>query len=304
MPRCARVKSYDSIYHIMIRSIDEVPLFIENTDKDTYLSLIKEYQIQYGFKLYAYCLMDNHGHLIIDANGADISKIMHGINFTYARKYNKFHKRRGHLFQDRFKSKIIKNEKYIITLSAYIHNNPKDIFGYERNLEKYKYSSLSVYLGIKKDTFGILDEAFIMQLFGSKRAGARKNYQRLVSRCTDIKISEDLEFKGEKTLYKSERKLIVRDVKDQDIINYVAQKTHTDSIMLHMKNSRNTIEAKALSVLLMRNLCNYKCRDICKVLGNITQSRVSKLCSIGLSIIGDKPLYRNIISSFIQEYSV
>ena len=62
MPRCARIKSYDSVYHIMIRSINEVPLFIENTDKDTYLSLIKKYQVQYGFKLYSYCLMDNHGH--------------------------------------------------------------------------------------------------------------------------------------------------------------------------------------------------------------------------------------------------
>lgn len=65
------------------------------------------YQENYGFKVYGFCLMDNHAHFIIDVNGADISNIMHSINFKYAQVYNRKHKRHGHLFQDRFKSKIV-----------------------------------------------------------------------------------------------------------------------------------------------------------------------------------------------------
>lgn len=304
MPRCARIKSIDSIFHIMVRSIDEVPFFKEDEDKKTYLALIRKYQDQYSFKVYGYCLMSNHGHLIIDANGADISKIMHGINFTYAQIFNRRHHRRGCLFQDRFKSKIINDERYIIALSAYIHNNPTDIKGYEKNPEKYEYSSLTVYLGLRKDPYDIVDEDFIMQLFGKTKSRARKNYGKLIALSKDEKILEEVEFKDEKTLYKSCRKILVRNFIIDDIIQYVSKKTNIDKINILMKNSRNTLEARALTVLLMRNLCNCKCSDMCKALGNITQGRVSKLCSIGLKIMNENQKYKNIIIGFIEAYAV
>lgn len=304
MPRGARIKSYDSIFHIMVKSIVEAPLFKENTDKDLYLKLIKKYQEQYGFKVYGYCLMNNHGHFIIDANGADISKIMHGINLTYARAYNKKYKRIGSLFHDRFKSKIVKNEKYIITLSAYIHNNATDIEGYHKCPSKYEYSSLSVYLGLRIDPYKILEEGFIMQLFGKKKAIARLRYNNLIAFCNDNVISEEIEFIDEKSEYRSERKILVRNFIPKDIINYVAKITNTNSDKIHVKNSKDVLDAKAISIVLMRNLCNYSCKDICKVLGNISQGRVSKLCSIGLAVIDNNTKYNNVISSFIEMYSV
>ncbi|WP_123054375.1 transposase [Clostridium sp. JN-1] len=109
--------------------------------------------------------MDNHLHLIIDANGADISKIMHDINFSYAQYFNGMHKRHGHLFQDRFRSKIVKIERYLFALSAYIHNNPTDIGRYENSPEKYYFSSLPVYLGIRHDPFELVDDGFVLDLF-------------------------------------------------------------------------------------------------------------------------------------------
>ena len=77
MPRMARVKTDDSIFHIMCKSISEVNLFKDDDDKKKYLSLIKKYKVLYNFKLYGYCLMNNHSHLMIDANGSDISIVMH-----------------------------------------------------------------------------------------------------------------------------------------------------------------------------------------------------------------------------------
>ena len=84
MPRIARIKKLEGIYHIMVRSISDVSLFKDSKDKDIYLLLIKKYQKIYLFKVYAYCLMQTHGHIAIDCCGADISKIMKSINQCYA----------------------------------------------------------------------------------------------------------------------------------------------------------------------------------------------------------------------------
>jgi putative transposase len=304
MPRGRRVKSPDSIYHVMVRCIQEVKMFNKDSDKEFYMYLIRKYQKQYKFKVYGYCLMSNHGHLIIDANGADISTIMHGINFTFARNYNKNNNRRGTLFQDRFKSKVIEDDRYIITLSAYIHNNPKDIDEYHEDPANYNYSSLSAYLGYKKDEHQILDESFIMQMFGKRKSEARKNYARLMSICDEALLKDEIEFKDDKTEYKSGRKILVRDLDPKEIIEYVSSITGTNSEKVHLKNSRLTTEAKALSVLLMKNLCNYKCHEIGEVLGNITIGRVSKLCSIGLGMIDEKEDYKYLIRHFISKHKI
>ncbi|MCM8712092.1 transposase, partial [Clostridium sp. SYSU_GA19001] len=226
MPRIARQKQEGAIYHVMARSISEVELFKTDADKKKYMFLIKEYQKIYNFKIYAYCLMDNHIHLIVDCNGADISKIMHCINFKYARYYNTIHKRHGHLFQDRFKSKIVKDDRYLVALSAYIHNNPLDIIGYENNPENYYYSSLGIYLELRKDEFDIIDKQFILNLFGKDKIKSKERYVKLVIRTRTVLIDnitkEETEFKDEKSEYRSERKILVRNFNVEHIIQYVA----------------------------------------------------------------------------------
>ncbi|RXM74387.1 transposase [Clostridium tetani] len=303
LPRIRRQKSENAIYHIMIRSITEVPLFKKHKDKIRYLNKMREYQKIYKFKVYAYCLMSNHGHFIIDSNGADISKIMHGLNFSYAVSFNRIYKRNGHLFQDRFKSKIVDTRRYLIMLSAYIHNNPLDIRGYENCPEKYKYSSLKVYLGFEKDDTGLLDEGFIMQFFSNNVKEARENYAKLVYICNDEKMKSELEFKDEKTEYRSERKVIARNFDPQDIIKFISKETGINEIMFYARNNKNSRSVKALASILMRSLCNYTCKDICKVLGNITQSTVSRLCYIGVELISTEDKYKNLINKFVLEHN-
>lgn len=302
MPRTERKKADNAIYHVMIRSISEVKLFKNSSDKDEYLKQMKYYQKIYKFKVYAYCLMNNHGHFIIDSNGADISEIMHCLNFKYAITFNRMHKRHGHLFQDRFKSKIVDSDRYLIVLSAYIHNNVLSIREYENCPEKYKYSSLKVYLGLEKDTTGLLDEAFIMQIFSKNVKKAREKYAKLVYLCDDKKIKKELEFEDEKTEYRSERKIIIRNFRAEEILEFLSEETGINRTMVFIKNNRKAKIIRALATLIMRSLCNYKCKDIGKVIGNITQSRVSKLCSIGVDIISTEERYKNIIEKFILKY--
>jgi putative transposase len=300
MPRIARQKTYDAIFHIMARSISEVELFKGDEDKKTYLGLVKKYQKLYEFRVFGYCLMSNHVHLMIDANGADISKIMHSINFSYAQYFNRKHNRHGHLFQDRFKSKMVKDEKYLITLSAYIHNNPTEIYEFETCPDKYEFSSLSIYLGLRSDPYELIDNGFIMGLFGGDIKSARKNYFTFVCKVNDKIVKEGLEFEDEGTDYRSNRTILTREFQVDEIIKFISSKMRVPGIALRMKGSRKLVEAKALLVLLMRSLCNAKCSDICKTLGNITQVRVSSLSSIGINLILKDGRYRGIIEEFLE----
>ena len=308
MPRMARQKREGAIYHIMARSISEVGLFKTDSDKKKYMDIIKEYQIVYSFKIYAYCLMDTHLHIIIDSNGADISKIMHCVNFKYAQYFNYRHQRHGHLFQDRFNSKIVGDSAYLKILSAYIHNNPTDISGYEKKPEKYLYSSLAIYLGLRKDPFEIVDEKFVLSLFGRNIETSRKRYSRLVYKTkltnVDNLTKEDTEFENEKSEYRSERKILIRDFNIDKVIQFVIKRFKINKIMLCLKYQKKYRSVRAILVLLLRNLCNLSCKDICAILGNITASSVSKLCSLGVVLISHDENHKKIVCDFMEEYGI
>ncbi|MGH4138873.1 transposase [Clostridium sp.] len=303
MARMNRIKPIDGIFHIICKSIKEVPLFKEAEDKEKFLLLIKKYKLSYDFKIYGYCLMDNHAHLMIAANGADISKVMHVINFCYATYFNKKYEREGHLFKDRFVSKVVDNPIYLKTLSLYMHNNPTAIVAYKDCPQNYFFSSLGIYLGNRRDPFNLVDYGFVMSFFGKNITSARKNYRNRIFKCNDEKFKDDIEFKDEKTDYRSGRKILIRNFKSNDIIEFIALKMNIPKIHFNIKYSRKLVHARALAVVLMRSLCNFKSSDISGVLGNITQSRISKLSSIGIDLIETNEKYENIIAEFIKCYA-
>ncbi|HHX61553.1 MAG TPA: transposase [Epulopiscium sp.] len=295
MPRIARVTTTSHSYHIMVRSIKELELFKEDEDKIKYFQLIEKSQLKYGFKVYSYCLMNNHGHLIIDPAGADISKVMHVINFSYAKYFNKKYNRYGHVFQDRFKSKIIDTERYMITLSAYIHNNPKDIPGYEKNVQDYPFSSFKDYLK-ETDTFKILDRPFLEDLIGFKNKENRNKYASLVQESTSEEVETEVEFVNPETEYYSHKKIIVRHRKPNEVIKYVSNHLKQNPQDIHVKYKRQYTRIRALACFCMSSLCDITQEEICEVIGNITQSGVSYLTGKGLEMIyKDRSILENLI---------
>jgi chromosomal replication initiation ATPase DnaA len=117
--------------------------------------------------------------------------------------------------------------------------------------------------------------------------------------CDKEKLIKEIEFENEKTEYRSERKILIRDFDTERIMEFVSEETGIKKVMMYVKNNRNTKVARALAALLMRSLCNFKMKHICEVLGNITESRVSKLCSIGVELISTEDRYRDIVNKFI-----
>jgi len=307
LPRTAREKSDESIFHIMVRSISEVDLFKNDKDKRVYLNLMKKYQALYHFKVYAFCLMNNHAHFLIDVNGADISSIMHSIDLSYARYFNREHGRHGHLFQDRFKSKIVKNDRYLRVMTGYIHNNPVDLVGYESSPEKYDFSSLPLYLNLQKDHFGLLDYDFINSFFrlnvksqNDNMLMVREDYLDYVMSCNDPEMKKEIDFSGDCSDYVSNTKPLIRDFDVHAVMSFVAEKTGIDVLILYAKNNRAALKSRAIAAFLLRSLCNCRCSDICRVFGNITQSRASSLSRIGLALVMAEKYYRQMVSEFVS----
>ena len=125
MPRRKRVFVENACYHVISRGNHKQIVFNENQDYQTYLRLMNKYKRKFPTKLYAYCLMNNHVHLILDPDKTtNLTKFMHGVNTSYAIWHNNKYEKVGHLWQDRFKSLVILRDKYLIDCMTYIENNP------------------------------------------------------------------------------------------------------------------------------------------------------------------------------------
>ncbi len=145
MSRQNRRLSSSHIYHIMFRGNSGRDIFLDDEDRKRFLYILTNKKKDNEFILYAYCLMSNHLHLILKENKDNISHIMKRINTTYAIYFNKKYQQSGHLFQDRFKSEVIKDEPYLLAVIRYIHNNPLKA-RLVKLPEDYKWSSYSEYI--------------------------------------------------------------------------------------------------------------------------------------------------------------
>lgn len=157
MPRQARKRSESGIYHIMLRGINRQDIFIDEQDKEKFLKTLKHYKDISGYKVFAYCLMSNHVHLLIKTEKENLDLILKRIAGSYVYWYNWKYKRIGHLFQDRFKSEPVDSDEYFLTVLRYIHQNPVKA-GFCEHISDYQYSSYNHYL--KNSTFIDCDFCF------------------------------------------------------------------------------------------------------------------------------------------------
>src|SRR6056297_803397 len=143
MARQARKRSSTVIYHVMLRGIDRKDIFLDDEDRRKFLESIIKAKKKGKFKIYGYCLMDNHIHMLIKED-EEIGKIIKRITVGYVGWHNKRHERTGHLFQNRYLSEPVETEDYFITVLRYIHQNPIKA-GIVSRLSDYKWSSYDKY---------------------------------------------------------------------------------------------------------------------------------------------------------------
>lgn len=305
MPRAARKKSEEAMYHVMSRSLSEIDLFRSDQDKDYYLMLLKRYKEKYLCRIYSFILMDNHVHIYINPCGADISTFMHSLNTAYVSYYNRKYNRHGHLFQGRFASKIVNNNTYSLTLSAYIHNNAKDLPYYDGKEELYPYSSYGIYLGCRGNKDGLVDTEYILNLFGGTQASGQRKYKTFVESMKNAgimkEVDENIMVAYTENKYVSEKHYVIRDKTPDEILNKIAE-TLGEEIPeeLRLKYSREASDIRAFTIYALRILCGYTYSELCKYIGNMSMSGISRLSKKGFTLYKEHKKYKNVFNSLIQ----
>lgn len=139
-----RQESSTGMYHVMVKGINKERIFNQQREKSYLIKIILKHLELFKVEIYSYCIMSNHPHFIIRSEIQILSRFMAAVLSEYALYYNFKHQRNGHVFQNRFASECIENEKYFWMCLRYIHLNPVKA-GMVNNLSKYKYSSVNEY---------------------------------------------------------------------------------------------------------------------------------------------------------------
>jgi REP element-mobilizing transposase RayT len=177
MARKTRAEVEGGLYHVITRGNNRQQIFRAPADYEKFLSLLEVQKTKLPFFLYAYCLMTNHVHLLIERQAATIGRIMHRLLTGYSQYYNRRYHRVGHLLQGRHKSILCQSDRYLAELVRYIHLNPVRA-GMVQRPEQYQHSGHRAYLGL--DAAGIVDVNAVLRHFGAKKAVAREAYRQFV----------------------------------------------------------------------------------------------------------------------------
>ena len=144
MPRKARQESSTDMYHVIMRGNNRKWIFKKEIHKEKMKKLIFN-QVEMGLiEVYAWCIMDNHVHIVLRAKMMNMSKAMFNINRVFARHYNYKEKEVGHVFESRYKSKPAESDEYLMQVIRYIHNNPVKA-KMVKKAEQYQWSSFKDY---------------------------------------------------------------------------------------------------------------------------------------------------------------
>lgn len=162
MPRTSRLVAVGFPHHVIQRGNNRQKVFFARATREKYLDLLREYSQRWDISILAYCLMTNHIHLLVKPTQPDsLAKMMQGVTLGYTRYRNKRYKKTGRLWESRYYSSIIDEEKYLWAVARYIEQNPVRA-GIARQAEDYPYSSALAHIkGIKDETLNepLFDDA-------------------------------------------------------------------------------------------------------------------------------------------------
>ncbi|KKU33979.1 MAG: hypothetical protein UX57_C0009G0031 [Candidatus Uhrbacteria bacterium GW2011_GWE2_46_68] len=184
MSRPIRVEYSNALYHVITRGNAFQDIYLDDKDRKKFLDWLRKAVETYHLICHAYCLMDNHYHLLIETPDANLSKAMRDLNGNYTQWFNARHRRIGHLFQGRYKAFVIEKESYLLGVSRYIILNPvrAKLVSHPRF---WKWSSYRATVGSVccPDWLSI---NWMLSLFSKSKNKAQKEYHRFISEGTCV----------------------------------------------------------------------------------------------------------------------
>ncbi len=183
MSRPLRIEYNDAFYHVMSRGNNRQAIYLNDDDYEVFLETLKEASRLFSVKVVSYCLMPNHYHLLLTTPKANLSRFMRHLNGVYTQRFNRIHKKDGHLFRGRYKAILVQEDEYLTHLIRYIHLNPVTDY------KIYPWSSHKDYLKAKNQA-PWLHIRLGLAFFSGKLPQALKAYKDFMSQGVDPKTQK------------------------------------------------------------------------------------------------------------------
>jgi len=179
MTRPLRIEYAGALYHVTARGNARERIFLDDDDRREWLGLLGEICAQWGWVVHAYCLMDNHYHVLLETREGHLSQGMRQLNGVYTQRFNRRHGRVGHGFQGRYKAILVQKETYLLELARYVVLNPVRA-GMVRSAKDWPWSSYRATAGMTEMP-AWLSVDWLLSAFGRRRVEAIDGYRRFVS---------------------------------------------------------------------------------------------------------------------------
>ncbi len=181
MGRPLRIEFPGALYHVTARGNARQDIFIDDDDRQLFLGVLEQVVSRFHLLLHAYCLMDNHFHLVLETPEGNLSRAMRQLNGVYTQAFNRRHGRVGHV-QGRFKAILVERDSYLLELCRYVVLNPVRA-RITREPATYRWSSYRATVGLDPAP-SFLSADWPLSQFGKQRANARRKYKAFVAEGT------------------------------------------------------------------------------------------------------------------------
>jgi REP-associated tyrosine transposase len=178
MSRKPRVHFPGAVYHVISRGNQKQTIFEDRNDFRQFRNFLEDAQRRFAVRLYAYVLMPNHFHLLLEVRSHPLFKLMQTLLYRYTRYFNNRHRKVGHLFQGRYRAILCDKDSYLLELVRYLHLNPVRA-GLAKHVTQYPWSSHAVFLK-GRDESGVAVEE-VLSYLSKRRTEAVRKYTEFVS---------------------------------------------------------------------------------------------------------------------------
>ena len=185
MARPLRVQFAGAWYHVMNRGAGRRTVYSDDVLRDTFLDLLNDVHERYDVEIHAWCLMNNHYHLVCRTPHPNLDRAMRHVDGVYTQRHNRRRRTDGPLFRGRYKSILVDSDAYLAQLTRYVHRNPADA-GMVRRPEDWRWSSYRSYLKRSEPAQWLFMQE-VLSLFGQRNP--RRGYRAFVEQGVDSEIA-------------------------------------------------------------------------------------------------------------------
>jgi REP element-mobilizing transposase RayT len=179
MARPLRLEFHGALYHVTSRGDGQEDIYLDNEDRATSVAVLEEVVKRFNWTVHAYCLMSNHYHLLVETPDGNLAQGMRQFNGIYTQRFNRRHRRVGHVFQGRYKAIIVQKDSYLLELARYIVLNPVRA-GMVRSAKDWPWSSYRATACLMQPP-AWLQTDWILSAFGTRKGPALERYRAFVA---------------------------------------------------------------------------------------------------------------------------